>query len=100
MFVLITITSLAGSSDSTDSSDATVTTYFEDLAREILAMDSFDDLFKLDGFFDEDPAEELAPSIAIPSVPVSTDAITELPTAIVTASATSLNTETLESTAL
>ena len=99
LFVLITITSLAGSSDSTDSSDATVTTYFEDLAREILAMDSFDDLFNLDGFFDEDPAEELAPSTPIPSVPVSTDAITELSMAIATASATSLNTETLKSTA-
>ena len=72
LFIFISISSLAGNNDSTDYADATVTTYFEDVAREILAMDSFDDLFSLDGFFDDDPGAELTPSQPIPPTPVST----------------------------
>ncbi|MDD4207932.1 hypothetical protein [Mesotoga sp.] len=100
MFVLITITSLAGNSDNSDSSDATVTNSFEDMALEILAMDSFDDLFNLDGFFDENPAEEITPSLPIPLTPTSTGNLTEVETPNVTVDASSLDTETLESTAL
>ncbi len=101
MFVLITITSLAGNSDYADSSDATVTSSFEDMAREILAMDSFDDLFNLDGFFDESPAEEITPSPSVFPTPVSTSLLTEVATPnVMTVDATSLDTETLESTPL
>jgi len=100
MLLLISITSLAGNSDYADSSDATVTTSFEDMARKILTMDSFDDLFNLDGFFDEDPSDEITPSPPIPPTPESTEIPTESATFSAAVAATSLATETLQSTAL
>ncbi len=98
LFIFISISSLAGNSDSTDSVDATVTTYFEDVAREILAMDSFDDLFSLDGFFEDDPAAELTPSQPIPPTPVSTVSHQDPAMPSITPQATQSETESPEST--
>ncbi|HNR78693.1 MAG TPA: hypothetical protein PK411_11495 [Mesotoga infera] len=80
LFLIVFLSVGLVASDPADMHSATATAYFEDIAREILKLDSFEDLLKLEGFFIDEPREQ--PIETTKENPVSIPATTQVATRI------------------
>ena len=81
LFLIVFLSVGLVASDPADTHSATVPAYFEDIAREILELNSFEELLKLEGFFIDGPQEQ--PVETVKQDPASVPATTPVASRVV-----------------